>query len=81
MVDTWGYSYAMYGPWQPYPCTGTVYAGGDPGVVPGDGVAGNCVAGLCSGGVNEGGSACGNACGSVCSNFRGGDGGGCGGGD
>lgn len=63
-VDTWGYPYMMYGPWQAYPCSGYLYVAGDPCIIPGEGMPGNCVAGACVGDVGTG--ACGSACGSAC---------------
>ena len=68
----------MYGPWQAYPCSGYLYVAGDPFIIPGEGMPGNCAAGACAGDVGAGacggpgGNACGSACGSACG---GGDGG------
>ena len=67
----------MYGPWQAYPCNGSLYFGGDPCVIPGEGLPGNCAAGACAGDVGAGacGGPGGNACGSACGSACGGDGG------
>jgi len=62
----------MYGPWQAYPCNGYLYVAGDPCIIPGEGMPGNCAAGACAGDVGAGacggpgGNACGSACGSAC---------------